>query len=118
LAAAEEDRIAIQVLADAVPLVRRVGTPLGENHLLSMFAYVEYLRGHPERAGRLLGAARYLGGAADLPIPFRTPASWSLYRHYLPLVRAALGPDEGRRARDEGRAMTLDTAFAYALERP
>jgi hypothetical protein len=52
-------------------------------------------------AGGLLGAARYLGGAADLPIPFCTPASWSLYRHYLPLVRAALGPDEGRRSRDE-----------------
>jgi hypothetical protein len=118
LAAAGEDRIALQVLADAVPLVRRLGTPLGENHLLSMFAYVEHLLGRSDRAGRLLGAARYLGGAVDLPIPFRTPASWSLYRHYLPLVRAALGPDEGRRARDEGRAMTLDTAFAYALERP
>ena len=69
-----------------------------------------------DRRERLLGAARYLGGAKDLPIPFRTPASWSMYRHYLPRVRAALGPDEGRRARDEGRAMTLDTAFAYALE--
>lgn len=116
LAAGGEDRIGLEVLAGAVPLALRVGTPLAENHLLSMFAYVEYLLGRPERAGRLLGAARYLGGAADLPIPFRTPASWSLYRHYLPRVRAALGPHESRRARDEGRAMTLDTAFAYALE--
>lgn len=116
LAAAGEDRIAIHTLADAVPVVRRAGTPLGENHLLSMFAYVEHLLGRSDRAGRLLGAVRYLGGAADLPIPFRTPASWSMYRHYLPLVRAALGPHESRRARDEGRAMTLDTALAYALE--
>ena len=40
----------------------------------------------------------------------------SLYRHYLPLVRAALGADEAHRARDEGRRMTLDAALAYALE--
>ena len=80
------------------------------------FFVVEHLRGRSERAGRLLGAARYLGGAINLPIPFRTPASWALYRHYLPLVREALGPEEARRARDEGRAMTLDDALAYALE--
>ncbi len=81
-----------------------------------MIAVVEQLRGRPERAGRLLAAARHLGGAADLPIPFRTPASWALYRHYLPIVRAALGPDEARRAREGGRAMTLDAALAYALD--
>jgi hypothetical protein len=40
----------------------------------------------------------------------------SFYRHYLPIVRAVLGPEEGRRARDEGRAMTPDDALAYALE--
>jgi len=81
-----------------------------------MIAVVEQLRGRPERAGRPLAAARHLGGAADLPIPFRTPASWALYRHYLPIVRAALGPDEARRAREGGRAMTLDAALAYALD--
>jgi len=31
------------------------------------------------------------------------------------LVRTALGTDQARRARDEGRAMTLDEAFSYAL---
>ena len=116
LAAGGDEELAKQVLRDATLMVRRLGTPLAENHLLSMFAYVEYLRGRPERAGRLLGAARYLAGAADLPVPFRTPGSMSLYRHYLPIVRAALGPDEARRARNEGRAMTLDGALAYALD--
>ena len=40
----------------------------------------------------------------------------SLYRHYLPLVRAALGRDEARRARDEGQSMSLDAALIYASE--
>jgi hypothetical protein len=39
-----------------------------------------------------------------------------LYLVYLPQVRAALGPDEAKRARAEGQAMTLDEAMAYALE--
>jgi hypothetical protein len=116
LIAGGEQGTGISVLRDAIPRVRRLGTPLAENHLLSMFAYAAHLLGRPERAGRLLGAARYLGGAADLPIPFRTPGSMSLYRHYLPLVRAALGTDEAHRARSEGRRMTLDAALAYALE--
>jgi hypothetical protein len=116
LAAGGKAEIAAEVLREATQTVRRLGTPLAENHLLSMFAYVEHLRGRPLRASRLLGATRHLGGAAGLQIPFRTPASWALYRHYLPLVRAALEPDEARRARDEGRAMSLDEALTYALE--
>lgn len=116
LVAGGEVEMASQMLRDATHVFRRLATPLTENHLLGMFAYTEHLRGRPERAGRLLGAARYLGGAADLAIPFRTPGGWSLYRHYLPIVREALGPDEARRARDEGRAMTMDEAFAYALD--
>jgi len=40
----------------------------------------------------------------------------SLYRHYLPLVRAALGRDEARRAREGGQSMSLDAALTYACE--
>jgi predicted ATPase/class 3 adenylate cyclase len=116
LIAGGEVDLALEMLRDAVREVRRTDTPMAENHLLSIVGVVEQLRGHPERAGRLLAAARYLGGAADLPIPFRTPASTAFYSHYLPIVRAALGPLESRRARDEGRALTLDDALAYALE--
>jgi len=111
-----QEEVACQVLRDAARDIRRLGFPLAENHLLGMMAVVEHLRGRPERAGRLLAASRHIGGAANLPIPFRTPAHWALYRHYLPIVRAALGPEESRRAREEGRAMTLDSALAYALD--
>jgi hypothetical protein len=47
---------------------------------------------------------------------FRTPAAMALYRHYLPLVRRSLDAEEARRLRGEGRAMTFNEAFDYALE--
>jgi predicted ATPase/class 3 adenylate cyclase len=108
--------VGCEVLRDEIEHARVPGVPLSENHVLGIAAAVEYLRGHPDRAGRLLGASRSLGGAAGTQIPFRTPASVAIYRHYRPLVRDALGPDEARRARDEGQAMTRDDAFAYMLE--
>ena len=104
------------MLRDAIRDLGRVGIPLVENHLLSIIAVVEHLRGRSERGGRLFAAARHLAGATKRQIPFRTPGSLSLYRHYLPVIRAALGPDEARRARDEGQSMTLEVALAYALE--
>ena len=116
LVAAGEDEVATQLLREVGRSVRRSGVPLAANHLFTMVAIVDHLQGRHERAGRLLAAARYLGGAADLPIPFRTPGTMSFYRHYLPLVRSALGSDEARRARAEGRAMTVDEALVYALE--
>lgn len=100
----------------AAPAMRRAGMPLLPNQFLIVAAAVEHLRGRPERAGRLLGAARSLGGADKLALPFRTPASLALYRHYLPLVRTALGAEAAGKAREEGRAMTLDQAFGYALQ--
>ncbi len=107
---------AFELLREAAQFVRKIGVPLAENHLLGMVAVVEHLRGNPHRAGRLLAASRHLAAATDRSIAFRTPAHWAFYRHYQPLVRAALGPDEARRARAEGQAMTLDEAMAYALE--
>jgi len=108
--------VACEVLHEQLERIGHVGIPLAENHALSVAAVVEHLRGRPDRAGRLLGASRTLGGARSTEIPFRTPGSVSLYRHYRPLVRAALGRDEARRARDEGQSMTLDAALAYARE--
>jgi len=106
--------MACELLRDHIEGVRRIGIPLAENHALGLVAVVEHLRGRPDRAGRLLAASRTLGGARGKEIPFRTPASVSLYRHYLPLVRAALGRDEARRARDGGQSMSLDEALSYA----
>ena len=114
-AAAGQEQLASRILREAVIEVRWLRIPLMENHVLSMCAIVEFLRGRPERAGRLLAAARHVGGATKFPMPFLTPTQGALCKHYLPLVRAQLGPDEAHRARDDGAAMTLDEAFGLAM---
>ena len=109
-----------QVLADrhlrqGATTLRRNGVDLTPNLFLGIVGVVEFLRGRPDRAGRLMGAARGLGAIEAESIRFRTPTALALYVRYMPLVRDALGTDEAHLARDEGRAMTLDEAFDYAL---
>lgn len=94
------------------------GVDLAPNHFLGTAAVVEFLRGQPERSARLFGAASTVAGADRAVTWFRTPTSFAFYRHYLPLVREALGVESARHARDEGRGMGLDEAFRYALQRP
>ena len=88
---------------------------LAPNLYLGVAGVVAFLRSRPDRAGRLLGASRGRGAIEADSIRFRTPITVALYLRYTALVRAALGPEEAHRARDEGRAMTLDEAFDYAL---
>ncbi|OUL98448.1 adenylate/guanylate cyclase domain-containing protein [Variovorax sp. JS1663] len=97
-------------------VMRYNGVYKAPNHFLGVAGVVEFLRGRPDRAARLLAAARTVCGADKDLISFRTPGSLAYYRHYQPLVRDALGPDAAKRARDEGRRMSLDDAFSYALQ--
>jgi predicted ATPase/class 3 adenylate cyclase len=115
LVAAGEEKEALQIIRQVGRPLRRSGIPLAANHVFCIAGVVAYLQGRFEPAGRLMAASRYLAGAADLPIPFRTPTSMSLYRRYLPLVREALGPEAAHAARQEGRAMTMDEAWSEAL---
>jgi hypothetical protein len=115
LVAAGEEAEALRIFRRVERSLRRTVIPLAANHLFCMAAVVAFLQRRYERAGRLMAATRYLGGAADLPIPFRTPTSMSLYRRYLPLVREALGPEAARAARQRGRAMTMDEAWRDAI---
>ena len=87
---------------------------MADGQTLSMIGIAEHLRGRSQRAGRLLAASRQVKGA-EMHNGFRSATSALLYLVYLPQVRAALGPDEARRARAEGQAMTLDEAMAYAM---
>jgi len=111
-----QHEVASDVLREQIGRVRRAGIPLAENHVLGIAAVREHLLGRHDRAGRLMSASRTIGGAKGTEIPFRTPANVSLYRHYRPAIRAALGQQEARKARDEGALMPVDTALAYALE--
>ena len=115
LVAGGQHEAANRLLRDAMRDARRFGILMADGQALSMVGITEHLRGRSQRAGRLLAASRQVKGA-ELPNGFRSATSGLLYVAYLPQVRAALGPDEARRARAEGQAMTLDEAMAYALE--
>jgi hypothetical protein len=110
-----EQARAIAELRRAAAVMRRNGVDLAPNEFLCVAASVEWLRGRAYRAARLLGAARALGGAEREVISFRTPMTAALYMRYRPLAQAALGLELAHRAREEGRAMTLDEAFNDAL---
>jgi predicted ATPase/class 3 adenylate cyclase len=61
-------------------------------------------------------AAAKLLAAGFAPGIILSASGYALYRHWLPLVRAQVDPQRARQLRDEGRAMSLDEALAYALE--
>ncbi len=115
LVAGGQHEAANPLLRDALRDARRFGILMADGQALSMMAIAEHLRGRSQRAGRLLAASRQVK-SADMHNSFRSATSGLLYLYYLPQVRAALGPDEARRARAEGQAMTLDYALAYATE--
>lgn len=115
LVAGGQHEAANRLLRDALRDARRFGVLLADGQALSMIGIAEHLRGRSQRAGRLLAASRQVKGA-EMFNGFRSPTSSLLYWAYLPQVRAALGPDEARRARAEGQAMTIDEVMAYAME--
>ncbi len=115
LVAGGQHALADRQLHHGAVTLRHNGVDLAPNLYLGVAGVVAFLRGRPDRAGRLLGASRGRGAIEADSIRFRTPITVALYLRYTALVRAALGPEEAHRARDEGRAMTLDEAFDYAL---
>lgn len=110
--------LAHELLREGALRMRRNGVDQAPNQFLIVAAVVAHLSGESARSARLFAAARSAGGADRIVMSFRTPTSMGLYQHYLPLVREAFGAPDARRLRDEGRAMTIDEAFACALETP
>ena len=64
-----------------------------------------------ERAARLLGAAEALAATLDRSLPVALPAE---YVRTVEAAHAALSEEAFAAAREEGRAMTLEQAVAYA----
>ncbi len=116
LAGVQDDEGANAQLAASIRNAMNWGVSLWLNEALVFCASVAAMRGDHERASRLFAAGRYLGGAPEMPTPFRTGASYALYLHYSPQVRRALEPGVARTARREGKAMSIDEATTYALE--
>ena len=109
----DQARVALRM---AVSDARLASIPLLNGEWLVGFAALAAEEGDLPRAARLLAAARALG--TDAVVQFRSPISYAVYRHYVRIVRAGLAPEDGKRYRDEGRAMSPDEALAYALEEP
>jgi predicted ATPase/DNA-binding winged helix-turn-helix (wHTH) protein len=107
--------LAEQVQRRAAQTVLRNGVDLAANHFFCIAAVLEVLRGRPEPAAVLLGAARSAGGADRVTMAFRTPSSLAYYLHAVDRVRAALGAEAARRARDAGRALSIEQAFDRVL---
>jgi predicted ATPase len=94
------------------PLALRSGMPAVEADLILACALLWYFDGDLHRASMLLSWVRARTiGAGTVP----TPGDYVLYLHYRDLLRAALGPEEARRARDEGERLTLDEALGLAF---
>jgi hypothetical protein len=89
---------------------------------LEGLARVAAAREQKERAARLFGAAEALREAAGAPFPSGAragtqPAERAAVEQHVATVRTALGSEAFAAAWAAGRAMTLDEAVAYALER-
>ncbi|HWC32874.1 MAG TPA: tetratricopeptide repeat protein, partial [Actinomycetota bacterium] len=79
---------------------------------LMFIAFVESMRGRHDRAMRLFAAGdRIMSDAGST-----APPEGMFFVDPEPPARDALGDDAVERALDEGRAMDLDKAVAYALE--
>ena len=65
-----------------------------------------------ERAALLLGAADSLRGTFGTPI---RPSDRATYEQHMGAARVALGEERFREAWEQGRAMTVGSAIAYAL---
>ena len=65
LVAGGQQAHAFALLREAEKSVRKLGLPLGENHLLCITGVVEYLRGNPDRAADELARA-YMGAGSDI----------------------------------------------------
>ena len=111
LAAHGEIRQARARAVESLEATKERNIPLSSAEVLINLGAIEALAGTFERAGVLLAAGRSLG--RGYPGGFRSPLSYALYAHYVPVVREHLAPDVARRARDQGEAMTLEQARHY-----
>jgi tetratricopeptide (TPR) repeat protein len=99
-------------LRQVIDLQCRQRAPLADADLLAALGGVACLAGDFERAASLLGAARSAFGVHG---SWRTHAGAVMYLHFGEEVRRALPPDVAKRARDAGRAMSVEEAFEHAL---
>lgn len=112
IAAAQRDFARAQsALAEATRLSREIGDKSGVAAGLRAFAYLECLRGQPERAASLAASGealrRHIGGTMKL-VSRRVQGQ-------LESIAGSLDPDVYQAAQLKGQSMSLDEAADYAL---
>ena len=100
---------------EALALWREVGTKVNLAESLENFALIAAMTGEPERAARLLGAAEALRVQIGVPVPPNDRDD--SYGPSVAAARAQMTEADFEAAWEAGRALSLDDAIAYALER-
>ena len=103
------------LFVESLALARELEDRGGVAEGLAGFAAVAAAEGRGERAARLLAAATAHWEAHGLVM---WPAERAEYERTTARARAQLDEATWQRAWDEGRAMTMERAIAYALEEP
>ncbi len=107
------DRRAEEAFVESLVIGGVGGSPWLVAMDLEGMAGVSARRGQPAQAARLFGVAGALRASSGAPI---WPAFRPLFERHLESARAALGEASFNAAWEEGQAMTIAQAIAYALE--
>jgi non-specific serine/threonine protein kinase len=105
---------AAEFFTEGLVLLQRLGARHQVADCVSGLAAIAGAGGQPERAARLLAAAAALRLATGL---VRYAPERAAQERAVNAMRTQLGGPAFEAAQDEGRAMTLEEAIAYALER-
>jgi predicted ATPase/class 3 adenylate cyclase/Tfp pilus assembly protein PilF len=105
---------AMEQLEESLDVRREIGDPSGSAWCLERLAEIALARGQAEKAVRLFGAGAALRAAIHSVLD---PADRPGYDEAIRSLQAELGNERFAQTWEEGGALTLDQAVAYALER-
>ncbi|MBI5304075.1 MAG: tetratricopeptide repeat protein [Chloroflexi bacterium] len=105
---------AFALLSAALTLFQQVGDRAGIAECLEWLASVSIARHGLARAARLFGAAEALREKIGMPL---TPVDRSMYDQAVAFTRERTDPYTFTESWAQGRAMTLEQAIAFALEK-
>jgi non-specific serine/threonine protein kinase len=104
---------AIARLNESLAVRREIGDQSGSAWCLERLAAVAMAQGLAEKAARLFGAGSALRASIQSVID---PADQPAYESKISSLRRELGQERFTAVWDEGRALALERAVAYALE--
>ncbi len=104
---------AVARLGESLEVRQEIGDKGGSAWCLERLAGIAMAQGQSEKAVRMFGAAAVLRSSIGSVID---PVDQARYKKNINSLRAKLGRKRFKAAWDEGHAMTMEQAIAYALE--